>query len=95
MKWARLYPKYSYDAAMCCGSRKIIIAWLRSLYSNTFNRSGCCKGIEKMQKSRLDGSQLPITQLRPKRFIGNLQHRVRQSFLHHNIKANFLFEQQS
>ncbi len=28
----------------------------------------CCKSIEKMQKVRLDGTQLPITQLLPNRF---------------------------
>ncbi len=56
---------------------------------------GCCKSIEKMQKVRLNGIQLPSTQFLPNRFQCNVQHRVRKSFLHHNIKANSLLEQQN
>ncbi len=53
---------------------------------------GCCKSIAKMQKVRLNGTQLPITPLLPNRFQCNLQHRVRKSFLHNNLSTKFLFE---
>ncbi len=56
---------------------------------------GCCKSREKLQKVRLNGIQLPITQLLPNRFQCNFPHRVRKSFSKYNIKANFLFERQS
>ncbi len=65
-------------------------------YQLIYNSSilGCCKSIEKA-KVRLNGIQLPITQLLQNRFQYNLQHRVHKSFLHHNVKANFLFERKN
>ncbi len=56
---------------------------------------GCCKSTEKMVIVRLNGIQLPITQLLPNTFQCNLPYRVRKSFLHHNIEANFLFKRQN
>ncbi len=41
---------------------------------------GCCQSIEKMQNVRLNGIQLAITQLLPKKFQYSLKHRVRKSF---------------
>ncbi len=55
----------------------------------------CCRSVEKMQTMRLDGNQIPITQILPNRFWCNLQYCVRQSFLHHNITAKFLVERQN
>ncbi len=48
-----------------------------------------------MQKVRLDGIQVPITQLLPNRFQCNPQHCVDLSILRPNIIAKFLFERQN